>query len=110
MDIKHKTSNIRTWKKHLFLDISSTNIDTIVPSLYPCVETHSIEIFFTVVSATSALPFQPLRHQRNIFHPAVKRFTLQTLANTNSKHFFMNIFCIESFCPQKTVQQNAVLR
>jgi hypothetical protein len=28
-----------------FLDISSTNIDTIVPSLYQCVETLSIEVF-----------------------------------------------------------------
>jgi hypothetical protein len=27
MDIKRKTCDIRTWKKHLFLDLSSTNID-----------------------------------------------------------------------------------
>jgi hypothetical protein len=37
IDIKRKTCDIRTWKKHLFLDISSTNIDTLVPSLYQCV-------------------------------------------------------------------------
>jgi hypothetical protein len=29
MDIKRKTCDIQTWKKHLFLDISSTNIDTL---------------------------------------------------------------------------------
>jgi hypothetical protein len=34
MDIKRKTCDIRTWKKHLFLDISSTNIYTFVPSLW----------------------------------------------------------------------------
>jgi hypothetical protein len=30
-------------KKHLLFDISSTDIDTLVPLLYQCVETHSIE-------------------------------------------------------------------
>jgi hypothetical protein len=30
-------------KKYLFLDISSTYIDTLVPSLYQCVEPRSIE-------------------------------------------------------------------
>jgi hypothetical protein len=62
--MKRKTCDIRTWKKHLLLGISSTNTDTLVPSLYLCVETRSKEVFLTVVSATSAPPFQPLRHQR----------------------------------------------
>jgi hypothetical protein len=30
-DIKRKTCDIRTWKKHLFFDISSTNIDNTCP-------------------------------------------------------------------------------
>jgi hypothetical protein len=45
MNIKRETCDMRTWKKRLFLDISSTNIDTLVPSLYQCVETRSIEVF-----------------------------------------------------------------
>jgi hypothetical protein len=32
-------------KKHLFLDISSINFDALVPSLYQCAETRSIEVF-----------------------------------------------------------------
>jgi hypothetical protein len=49
-----------TEKKHLFLDISSTNIDTLVPSLYWCVETRSIEALW--------LLSQPLQHRRfNLF-------------------------------------------
>jgi hypothetical protein len=48
------------------------------------------------------LPFQLLRRQRNVCHPVVNRFTRQTLPTINRKHFFMNILCIESFCPQKT--------
>jgi hypothetical protein len=31
--------------KNIFLDISSTNIDTPVPSLYQCIETYRIEVF-----------------------------------------------------------------
>jgi hypothetical protein len=55
MDIKRETRDIRTWKeKHLFLDISSTNTDTLVPSLPQCVETPSTEAFLTVVSAALA--------------------------------------------------------
>jgi hypothetical protein len=40
-----KTCDIRTLKQHFFLDISFTNIDTLVPSLYQCIETSSIEVF-----------------------------------------------------------------
>jgi hypothetical protein len=45
IDMKRKTFDIRTWKKHLFLGISSTNTDTLVPSLDDCVETRRIEVF-----------------------------------------------------------------
>jgi hypothetical protein len=53
-----------TGKKRLFLDISSTNIYTIVPSLYQCVETRNIEIFWLV----STTPAPPFRQQRNVCH------------------------------------------
>jgi hypothetical protein len=47
MDVKCKICVIRTWKKkkRLFLDLSSTNIDILVPSLYQCVQTRNIESF-----------------------------------------------------------------
>jgi hypothetical protein len=47
MDVKRKTCDIRTWKKYLLLDISSTNTDTLVLvlSLYQLVETRSIDVF-----------------------------------------------------------------
>jgi hypothetical protein len=44
MDIKRKARDIHTWKKHLFFDISSTNIETLAPLLYQSVETRSIEV------------------------------------------------------------------
>jgi hypothetical protein len=87
MDIKRKACDIRNWgKKHLFLDISSTKIVTLIPSLYQCVETRSIEVFSTVVSANSTPSFQPLRHQRNICHTVVDRFTQQTLPTVSRKY------------------------
>jgi hypothetical protein len=55
----------------------------------------------TAVSATSSPPFRPLRHQRNICHPVLNRFTRQTLPTVNRKHFFMNILCIGSFAHRK---------
>jgi hypothetical protein len=45
IDLKRKTCDIRTWKKHLFLDISSANTDTLVPSPYLCAESCRIEVF-----------------------------------------------------------------
>jgi hypothetical protein len=32
-------------EKHLFLDLPSINIDTLIPSLYQCVETRRIKVF-----------------------------------------------------------------
>jgi hypothetical protein len=37
-----------------------------------------------------------------IFRTVVNRYTLQTLPTVSTKHFFMNILCIESIFPQKT--------
>jgi hypothetical protein len=91
MDIKRKTCDIRTCKK-IFLDTSSTNPDTLAPSLYQCVETRSIGVFWLMSQG-----FQPLRHQRNFCHPDVNHFTRQTFPTVNRKHFFMNILFIESF-------------
>jgi hypothetical protein len=52
MAIKRKTSDI--------LDISTTNIDTLVPLLYQCVKTRSVQVFW--------LLSQPLPHLRfNLF-------------------------------------------
>jgi hypothetical protein len=57
MDIRRKTCYIRTWEKHLFLDISPTDIVRLVPSLYHCVETHSIEAFWVLFHPPPHLRF-----------------------------------------------------
>jgi hypothetical protein len=76
MDIKCKTRDIRTWKEHLFLDISSTNIDSLVPSLYQCVETRSIEVFW--------LLSQPFPHLRFNLFVISETFASQPLYVTNA--------------------------
>jgi hypothetical protein len=43
MDMKRKICDVGSWEKHIFLDISSTNNNTLVPSVYWCVETRSIK-------------------------------------------------------------------
>jgi hypothetical protein len=45
MNIKVNLVILEPGKKHLFLGMSSNNTDTFVPSLYLCVEIHSIEVF-----------------------------------------------------------------
>jgi hypothetical protein len=78
-------------RKHLFLYISSTNTDTLVPSLYQCVEPPAKKSFecclshLWIISKRSTTFLEPL-YETNSSH---------------SKHFFMNILCLESFCPQK---------
>jgi hypothetical protein len=57
IDIKRKICDIRTWEKHLFLDISSTNIDKLGPSLYKCVETRSIEVLWLLSQQLPHLRF-----------------------------------------------------
>jgi hypothetical protein len=66
MDMKRKTCGIPTWKKHLFLDIYSTNIDSPIP--IPLRRIPQLTSFLTIVSATSTPPFQPFRQQQNICH------------------------------------------
>jgi hypothetical protein len=46
----------------------------------------------TVLSATSAPPCQPLRQQRNVCYPIVKRFSRQTLPTVNTKHSVSLLF------------------
>jgi hypothetical protein len=62
-----------------------------------------------VVSATSAPPFPPLRHQRKVCHTTVNRFTWQTLPTVIMNIFFMNILYIESLCPEKKTQNRTLL-
>jgi hypothetical protein len=54
--------------------------------------------------------FAPVGYYLRLFEfldPAVNHFTQQTLPTVNMKRFYINVLCIESFCPQKNSQQNA---
>jgi hypothetical protein len=92
-------------KKHSFLDISSTNIDTFVPSLYQCVETRSVQVFWLLPEPLPYLRFNLFVISETFstfLDLVVNSFTRQTLPTVNRKHFLMNILSIESFWPQKT--------
>jgi hypothetical protein len=104
MDIKHKTCDIRSWKKHLLLDIRSTNYIPLSHSFtgvskptarksFDCCLSH-----FRIFISSSATFRTSLRE---FLDPDANRFTRKTLPTVNRKHFFMSILCIESFCPQK---------
>jgi hypothetical protein len=111
MDVKHKTCDIRTWKKkHSFLDISSANIDTLVLSLYQCVEICNTEVFWLMCQQLPHLRFNIFVISETFATQLWTCLMRETLPTVNRKHFFVNILFIESFCPQKDAQQNAVLR
>jgi hypothetical protein len=67
MVIKQKKLYLKL-EKDVFFWTNPPSIETLVLSLYQCIETRSIEVSLTVVSATSAPPFEHHHHQRNICH------------------------------------------
>jgi hypothetical protein len=99
MDMKSKLCDIRNWKNNIFLDVSSTNLSHLFIStskpvaqksfLFYCCLSHFRTSVLTSSSSAKRLP------------TSWNSFTRQTLPTVNRKHFFMNILCIESFCPQK---------
>jgi hypothetical protein len=80
MDIKRKTSDIRIWGGGIRLDMFSTKIYTRVPWR----RNPQHRSLLTAVSATSAPPLQPLRHQRNIWH--VSQTSCESLYAKNTTH------------------------
>jgi hypothetical protein len=115
MDVKRKTCDIQTWKKsfiscHILHQHWYTCSIALPVRWNPQRRSH-----LTVVSANSApgwaLLSQPIPHLvghhlrlwnvLEFLYPVVNRFMQQTLSTVNRKHFFINILCTESPCPQK---------
>jgi hypothetical protein len=63
----------------------------------------------TVVSAISAPPFQPLRHQRYVCHPAVNRFMRWTLPTVNRKISLWISFALSPFAHKKKNKRKLLL-
>jgi hypothetical protein len=102
------------WKKNSFVDISSTNSDTLLLSPYhQCFETRSIEVF--------CLFSQPLPHLAGYYLQLsnvlgrISRLSYEPFYATNTSHrkqetFLYAYLGTESFYPHKSTQQNAALR
>jgi hypothetical protein len=100
------------WKKHLFLDISSTNIDTLVPLFYQCVETRSIEVFWLLSRPLLHLVGHRLRLSnvsQRISRPSYDRFTLETLPIVNREHFLLISFLLCPFSTKKKTHKRTFL-
>jgi hypothetical protein len=110
MDIKRKHVIFEPEKKkNLFLDISFTNIDKHVPSLYQSVETRSIKAFWLLSQPLPHFHFNIFVVRETFLETDANCFTWETIPTVNRKYFFMNTLCMESFCPQKTHNNNAAL-
>jgi hypothetical protein len=111
--IKRKNMIIEPGKKHSFRDISSNNTDTLVLLLYQRSKPRTLSPAARLLLTQSQQGDLVGQHLRisNVLDPVVNRFTRQTIPTVNRKHFFKNIFCIESIRPQKkNAQQDAPLR
>jgi hypothetical protein len=102
MNIKCKTFYVRTWEKHLFLDILHQHWYN-CPIALPVLLNPQHESVLTVVSAASA----PDRtSSATIERPSGDLSTQLWTAVRDISHrkqeTFMSILCIESFCPLKT--------
>jgi hypothetical protein len=106
---KRKTCDIRNWKKaFISRHILHQHWYTYLISLPVRWNTQNTSLF-TVVSATSAPPFQLLRHKRKVWRQVVNRFTPQTLLNVNRKISFWISFELSPFVNKKNSQQNAIM-
>jgi hypothetical protein len=79
LDIKRKNMWYSNPEKNVFLEISSTTIDTIVPMLYERIETRGIEVFW--------LLSQPLPHLRFNLFVISETFATQLWTALRDKHF-----------------------
>jgi hypothetical protein len=109
MAIKRKSCDIRTWKKHLFLDISSTNINTLVLSLYQCFETLSTKVFWLLPQSLPHLVGHRLRLS-NVLEK-ISRPSCELLKATNTSHSKQETFLYEYplrwiFWPQKRTTES----
>jgi hypothetical protein len=111
MDTDRKTCDIRTWKKHLSFDISSTNIHTLVPPPYQCVVTHRIQVFRLLSQPLSYLVGHHLRLSNaldRILNPDLKCST-RHFPTINRKHFYE--YPLHGvILPTAIVQENTALR
>jgi hypothetical protein len=95
IELSRKTCDIRNWKRNVFLDISSTNTDILVPSLCLCVETRSIEVFWLLSQPLPQLIGHYLRLS-NILE-RISGPSYEPLSATNTSHRKQEIFIYE--CP-----------
>jgi hypothetical protein len=105
IDIKHKTCDIRTCKKYLFLGLSSTNFNTLVTSLYQCVETRSIDVFWLLSQSLPHLRFETFVTSEMFamfLDPVVNRCTRHALPIGNISLWIS--FELSPFAHKKTAQ------
>jgi hypothetical protein len=94
MDVKRKICEIRKLEK-LFLDISSTNPQH-------CCLGHFRTSVSTCTSSAKRLP-----SKWKVLDSVVNRYTRQTLPTINTKYFFLNILCLDSFSTKNTTERTS---
>jgi hypothetical protein len=104
MDIKCKSCDIQTWKKHLFLSTSSKNIEWI--HLSHCFETCSIEVVWLL--SQSLLQLVGYHVWLSNALKRISRPTCEPLYAKNTSHFKQKTFLWISFASNPLSAENAL--
>ena len=73
------------------------------------------KILVVAVWTTRTLPtdwmfvFDTCSPFRELLHPITDCLTWQAMFNVHGQHFFVDILCCHTFCPQKTAQRHAII-
>jgi hypothetical protein len=78
MDIKRKACDIQTWQKNIYFSTYPPGTLIHLSHRFINAFTSAAPKSLTVVSATSAPPVQPLRHQRNVCHQCRTAYATNT--------------------------------
>jgi hypothetical protein len=102
---KMESCDIRTREKHFISRHILHQHWYNCPITLPMHQNPQHRSLLTIVSATSAPLFQPLRHQQNVYHvswPSCEPLNRRTLPTVNNKHFLWISFALSPFAHKKT--------
>jgi hypothetical protein len=101
MNIRLKTCDNLTRKEHLFLDRSSTNIDTLVPSLSSASKPAACKSFDCCLRHFHTTVLTSSSSEQHLLPSCIQFYVTNTSHRKQEIYFFMNILCIESFAHQE---------
>ena len=104
--IEKNRMEIMTYKQHLFFNIISIQISTLVPPFHKSLETCGEKLFWLLSEPRAHCSFNRRMFVfdtcppfRELLHPIMDCLTWQAMFTVHGQHFFVDILCFHIFCP-----------